>query len=300
MSSRRVTVGPATPAAGVLIAIGLVAFLVVPGASRAAVIAKVGSPTSISAWGGVQVWSNGGSPMVRQAGRISVLRGARGATDSDVGPGPDGRPRIVYADSERNGRLVIRRPDGTGRRVVPKTTGASLPTISGSRIAWLAGDGTLRSSRIDGTERRRLTPPLAEATASDIRDLELSGSRLAVAASYDNVEIGDEVGIVDLVTGRRTAVNSVVSAESGRTLLGLSWARGRLFHYQTCINVSGRCSSAISFDPRNRSYERLRSLNRLEGFAVDDDGIHAFVIPRTAGDPIDWTATTVQRVKLKR
>ena len=282
------------------VVLGLLVLLSAPAGASATVLARVDEPGRIAAWGGVQVWADGGSLMVRSRGRIAHLPGGGGVSDADVGPGPDGRPRIVYADPARGRRVVIRRPDGTGRRVVPRSSGASLPTISGTQVAWEGTAGTIRTSRIDGSQRRRIDRPLAGTELDALADLDLSGTTLALAASYEEIDIEDAVGLVDIVTGRRTTVERVESAQNGRTLLGVSWARGELFYYQTCINVTGRCSYATRYDPRTRLFAALRSVNRLEGFAVDDDGAHAFVIPRTAADPVDWTATTVQRVSLRR
>lgn len=56
---------------------------------------------------------------------------------------------------------------------------------------------------------------------------------------------------------------------------GPSWAKGRLFFYESC---PGGCdaSGTYAFDPIHDTYGRARASKVLSGFAIADEGAHAY------------------------
>src|SRR6478735_5427450 len=100
----------------------------------APVIAPVSVPGAISSYAGIQVWSDHYKLMVRHDGTITTIPDA---WDGDVGPGPDGQPRLAYL---HNNHVTVSRPDGSDAKQVPGTAFAEMPTIYGNRIAYEYAD----------------------------------------------------------------------------------------------------------------------------------------------------------------
>lgn len=297
------------------------ACLIGPLAAHAAgeTLDKVDAPGSIEAWGGNQIY--GGSKtetstgfVIRHDGRIFPLAGAH---DPDIGPGPNGTVRVV--DVAASGQVAVTRIDGTGARTVPHTKGARATTIWGSRVAWMRRDGRLMTSRLDGTQAKLLKGAPARLcygsgkcykVDADVRDFKLYRNSLAILSTFAHPtddpnccedEYYDDLRIEDVRTGRVTEVAQVTWGQAGRGLLGPSWAGGKLFYYQSCL-LQGSCGTAFRYDPVTGAGAQARRRRRLSGFAIDDDGKHAFEIPNYSSidpDADGEEPSMVVRVALK-
>ena len=301
--------------------LGVMGWLAIPGVADAAptTIAPVAEPVGISAWKGIQIWNDRDPAterwhlVVRRDGQIALLPGvtsSRGIA-ADVGPGPDGTARIVYVDRANGDRLTVVHPDGSGRRVVPNSAGASHPTISGPRVAWVAANNSVMTSRIGGQRRTRLSGAPKQTCYSPrqcldvdafVTDLELDGSTLALVDTFEEPEDApdasgvsfDEVRLEDVHSRRSRLVASVTAGQAGQTLHGLSWAGGRLFLYES-LTVSGTAVGAFRYDPRKRTYAVARSSTSLAGFAIDEDGAHAFEVPGAFNPDEEPSPSVVRR-----
>ena len=301
--------------------LGVIGWLAIPGFAHAkpTILAEIARPVSISAWNGVAIWNHYDAAAKRwhlesyynglTAPLLPGVTSTR-AIDADIGPGPDGTERIVYADPGNGNRVTVVSRDGT-RRVVPNSAGALLPTISGPRVAWLAKSGSVMTSRIGGQHRVRLSGAPKETCYGPrqcfdvdafVTDLELEGSTLALVDSFEEPDDApdasdltyDEVRLEDVHTRRSRLVAAVAAGQGGQTLLGLSWAGGRLFFFESLV-VSGTAVGAFRYDPRKRTYAVARRSTSLAGFAIDEDGAHSFEVTGDYNDEEEGNSSVVLR-----
>jgi hypothetical protein len=276
-------------------------------AAAPATIAPLHGDTGVSAYGGVQAWSdhdaadNRWHVIVRANGVISrpAIPASRNAIAVDVGPRSDGKPVLAYIDCTQRCRLVVARIDGSAPQVVPGTTGAREPTVWGTNVAWVHGDETVMTSTWGGHGRRVLPgvprrkcyhvrigqPPFCERPQDRRVDaLELHGSQLALVNSFSLTQAGgegtSEVRTESIKGGAQRLVALIDLGESGQAWIGPSWAKGRLYFYKACFGDPSGCAGggggAFGFDPKHNTYVQARDGTVLTGFAMDDDGRRAY------------------------
>ncbi len=183
----------------------------------APVIAPVSVPGAISSYSGIQVWSDDHKLFVRRDGQITAIPNAQ---DGDVGPGPDGRPRLAFI---RNHRVTVSQPDGSDAKQIPGTASAEMPTIYGDRIAYEYADRPVVISLSDTRHRHNLRN-----MGTTITDLELHGTTLAVTDTFVGDDFSYDTVYVESVTHKDAwpeMVGTVTGGEAGRSLVGPSWAR---------------------------------------------------------------------------
>jgi hypothetical protein len=288
--------------------LGLLGILacVAPAATQAATaapttVATLHGPTAVRTWNGVQAWTDYNAAdkrrhvVVRSAGQISTPAAIPAGGERlkvDVGPGPDGKPAIAFVSCAVACRVVVSALDGSRAQTVAGSEGASSPTIWGSRVAWVRGR-TVRARRLAGgkvtrlagvprricyvSDRRRCERP----GGASVRDLELYGSRLALIDRYGLPHGGGngqfDVRMESVRGGRQRLVALLNVGESGQAWVGPSWAKGNLFFYKSCV---GGCDPGAGgpyrYDVGSHAYARAPEPQVLTGFAMDDDGRHAF------------------------
>lgn len=109
--------------------------LLVTAAAAAApsTVAVLHGPTTVEAYGGIQVWSDydatdqSSQVVVRRNGRISTpsIPTAGKTIEVDVGPGPSGVPMLAYTDCAGGCHVVVSGVDGSDPQTVPGSDGAS-------------------------------------------------------------------------------------------------------------------------------------------------------------------------------
>ena len=241
-----------------------------------------GDEHRVRAWNGVQAW-NDYDPgdlrwhvFVRSGGRISAppaIPAGDGRLRVDVGPGPDGRPALVYLSCADVCQVVVSALDGSRAQPVPGSTGATAATIWGARVAWVRGGKTVLTRRLDGGATRRVPGP---PRGYDVGELELQGSRLAFIA-FKGAEVGQtEVRMQSLRGGRQLLVAAMSFGSANQAFQGPSWAGGKLFFYMS--RPSRRLAGPYRYDPRSGRYAKAPDAGALTGFAMEDDGRRAFEV----------------------
>lgn len=281
------------------------------GAQAQTQIATSTRPTEVRAFAGVAVFSlyDGGGY------RLAITRGTAAPQlldvaprlvpfDADIGPGPDGRPLIVYSRCTRDARRGRRssgcaihslRLDGGRERRMAVPGSASQPTIWRDRIAWVrqyasrptrsyiytraidAPAGT-RSQVLPGTPTRRCTDGSERICSAPSEtgepELELWGRRLAMIVRYDYRSAGGicgtwDVRLDDLRAGTQRLLATQLCGLNGQQYAGVSFASGRLSYARFCAAAPdcGARFGAYRYRIRNAGFELATIGHRLTGYA---------------------------------
>lgn len=295
------------PAIALITAAAIATAAAAPAAAAPTKLAELHAETTVRAFGGVQAWSdydpstNLHRVQVRRDGQVftPAIPPSRNRIDVDVGPSSDGVPTLVHIDCPHHCRVVVTRVDGSAPQTVPRSSGASDPTIWGGQVAWVYNDRTILTSTTGGHGRRILAgaptrkcykpftgkPRRCERPAGPrIGDIELHGSQLALVDTYGLKFAGGQ-GVTEVRTesingGAQRLVALMTIGESGQTWIGPSWAKGKLYFYKSCFGDPSGCvgqgAGAFAFDPARNTYGLARSSTVLTGFAIDDDGRRAY------------------------
>jgi hypothetical protein len=277
-----------------------------PASAAPTTVAPLQGETAVRAFGGVQAWSDldpAGQRwhvVVRSNGQITrpAIATATEAIEVDVGPGPGGTPVLAYVRCTDACRVVVSRIDGGGARTVPGSSGASQPTVWGSRVAWVRGKATVMTSTAGGARKELAGAPRRECyrpyTGKALRcerpqnasvdALELHGTQLALIDTYALRQAGGsgttEVRTESVKGGPQRLVASITIGEGGQTWIGPSWAKGRLYFYKACFGDPSGCvggrAGAYGYDPARRAYVHAGGATVLGGFAMDEDGRRAY------------------------
>jgi hypothetical protein len=282
-------------------------------AQAPATISELHGETSVRAWNGVQAWTDFSAAdhkwhvVVRRAGAI-FLPAAIPAGDErlkvDVGPGPDGRPALVYVRCAERCYAVVSDLDGRRARIVTASAGASVATIWRSRVAWVRGRNVVltrllragSASHVPGVPRRKCYERVPGRRRCErpqdgsVDDLELRGGQLALVVSYGLSQGGGngqtEVRMQSVRGGAQRLLAFMNVGEGGQRWVGPSWAQGKLFFYRSCRDCQTG-QGAYRYDPRTGAYSKAPGPGSLAGFAIDDAGRRAFEVPGGYGDRDD-------------
>jgi hypothetical protein len=299
-----------------LLAAAVSATAVAPAGAATTKLADLHAETAVRSFGGVQAWSdydpatNLWRVQVRRDGQLYTppIPPSRNRIDVDVGPRSDGVPTLVHVDCPHACRVVVTRLDGGTPQTVPASSGASDPTIYGRQVAWVRNDKAIVTSTWTGHGRRVLAgaptrkcykpftgkPRRCERPSNPrIGDIELHGSQLALVDTFGLKEAGGngvaEVRTESIKGGAQKLVALMTIGEGGQTWVGPSWAKGKLYFYKACLGDPGGCfgpgAGAFAWNPAHNSYELARSSTPLSGFAIDDDGSHAYEALGPGGPP---------------
>jgi hypothetical protein len=278
--------------------------LLAPAAAAAApgTIAVLHGPTTVEAYGGVEVWSNYDATdqswqvAVRHNGQISTqsIPTAGKTIEVDVGPGPSGVPMLAYTDCANGCHVVVSGVDGSDPQTVHGSDGASHPTIWGDRVAWVKGRATVMISQLNGSGRRALhgaphrkcfyrgegtetTKPRLVCAAPrepSVEALQLYRGQLAL---IDTFIISDGIGSVgtttevrtEAVTGGPQRLIAIIDVGEGdESWLGPSWSGGKLYFYEDSMGAGFK---VYRFNPAQDSYASAPAHTYLTGFSVIGD-----------------------------
>ena len=273
-----------------------------PGTAKAGTapvtIAPLHGNTAVEAYGGVEAWSDYEATdrswhvVVRSDGQISTpsIPSANKAIEVAVGPGPSGSPVLAYLSCARSCHLVVSALNGSNPRAVPRSDGASHPTIWGDRVAWVSGAAKVMTSSLSGAGRRVLggaprrkcyepatgQPKLVcEAPKQpSVEALALHGRQLAL---IDTFILNDDVGAVGTTTevriepvtgGPQRLVALLGVGEGNESWVGPSWFGGDLYFYE---DTDGATVGAVDgFDPEHNTYVSAPANTYLTGFSMID------------------------------
>ena len=291
--------------------------------AAATTIATLHGFTPVRAWNEVQAWTDYSTAdkrwhvVVRRAGQISIPPAIPAGDERlkvDVGPGPSGNPALAFVSCDGVCRVVVSDPDGNGKRTVPGSERASSPTIWGSRVAWVRGEGSdgrylpprtvltsrlgvSRVTRLGGSPQRKCYRPYTggrrcERPGGTIDDLELHGSQLALIDSYALSRGGGsngttEVRMESVRGGPQRLIASMNVGEGQQTWIGPSWAKGNLYFYRSCPFGCPKAQGAYRYTPESGAYALAAGKYAISGFAMDQRARRAFEALGLFGDRAD-------------
>ncbi len=297
--TRRITIG---------MLLALVGATAVPGAARAAEIARPARATPVDANHGLVVWSAydrqaGGFRLVlrNSAGRARTLSTAVSPVpfDADIGDDAQRRRVVVYASCPSGPescdvRMVRVADDRDDRVAVAARAGRAehAPTVSRGRLAWVVGGGLRERPQVWLHELGSPAPPVAvpalprrrcgehhdggrrcEPVFGSIGELELRGNTLAQAAftTTSFLRTG-ELRLVDVKRRTSQRLFSFGNGESGQGLIGTSIEADHVYAYKTCFGDPSGCGSragTFRYGLRTGRLEIAESSRQLSGFSVD-------------------------------
>jgi len=260
-------------------------------------------PTDVRTYGGAAIFSEWDGKVYRlvvsRAGGppqpLSVPPQDR-PFDADIGPGPDGRPTVVIARCRAEGCGLSLLALGADAPVATsvRTRRISRPTISGDRVAWIAGKRAV-THRLSGGAMRTLP------SGAEVVDLELSGGRLAMSTVRILRDAGvcgqRQVRVVSIRSGRGRVLGSQLCGLDGQIWAGMSFDAGWLYFARTCNAQAASCSSrafgAYRYHLRSRRYELAGDRGALESWGYAGGGnaykvaLREFSCSDPLGDPCD-------------
>ncbi len=301
-----------------LLLVLLVFLVAVPvAAAQEPPIATIPNVTPLRALGDTLVWSTRG-PGEQDPYRLTVrsggvnhtppLRSFDDAGDFDVGTDASGTPLLVYIRCKPGCDVYTAALDGTGEKRIAGASSPhydeSAPTLSRGLLAFARKDVVYERRLTASTNVRsrrvltvpRLTCPYGPKTCARTRlrsidELELDGQSLGVIMNFVEPEGASngrtEVRYADLRRGsvRVRTLRGQSAGEGGQTLLGVSFAGGKLGFALSCFGDPGGCGyGAHRFTPATGLLERTTQASQLNGFSLAGaSGDQAYVLTPADG-----------------
>jgi len=274
-------------------------------------IAPLQGDTAIEAYGGVEAWSDYDAAhrswhvVVRRGEEISEppIPTAEKAIEVDVGPGPSGSLMLAYTECASSCQVVVSAVNGSHRKVIPGSRGASHPTIWRGHVAWVSGRTKVMSSLLNGSGRRALGgAPHRKCYAAPsgrrrllcvapqrpiVEALALYRGQLALIDTFDLSDgfgsngTTTEVRTEAITGGPQRLVALLTVGEGDEQWVGPSWSEGKLYFYEDEDGTCG-CTAVYRFDPARNSYARAHASAYLTGFSMIDNQAYEVTAP---GDP---------------
>jgi hypothetical protein len=207
------------------------------------------------------------------------------AFDADIGPGPDGRPVLVYSRCSGDCDLFMAAVDGGPERpidAVNTPADEQLPSVWGGRLAFTRGRkdrGGVFVADLRGAPggERQIDAALAPGPPLGVLETELRGNRLAVLSIAGEDDVGQAtigLRLSDLRTGRTRTVRAMNPGIGGQSFFGVSLTRRHVGWYEGCAYPEG-CRTrrgAWRSDTRSGVDEYARGSAYALAFGLRDDG----------------------------
>lgn len=262
---------------------------------------------SLAVWSAYDASGSAYRLTLRRNGAVETLPVAprRVPFDADLGTDAQGAPVLVYSRCTRDGPVArgcdlyaLPLSGAAGERPIAGANTAreeTHPTLWAGRLGWARSAGrnrtriysralsaprTVRSHPEAGVLPRRTCEtvgnrcvPVREVT---VTQLELSGRWLALTSTFaapsaSGIHQGS-LRLADLRTGRVREIAFQVSGLSGQSLIGPSFAGGRLGWYLSCLGDPAGCASGRGgpwrYDLRTRRYQHVTDARVAHGFAL--------------------------------
>jgi hypothetical protein len=207
------------------------------------------------------------------------------AFDADIGPGPDGRPVLVYSRCSDDCDLFMAPVDGGPERpidAVNTPADEQLPSIWDGRLAFTRGRRDRGGVYVadlarPSAEERQIAAALAPGPPLGVVEVELRGTRLAVLSIAGENDVGQAtiaLRLADLRSGEARTLRAMNPGIGAQSFFGVSITRHHVGWYEGCEYPEGcfRRRGAWRLDVRTGVEEYARGSAYPLAFSLRDDG----------------------------